>query len=83
MQIYVYDFIIAGAQAELTGGLHSADGMARFHAFDQSGLAGILRIYDRVIARLVERHGIVGGENTQISHLGLMGIAVTVAVNTQ
>lgn len=57
--------------------------MLFLHPVDKCGFTRIVRIDYCVIAGLIQGYRIGRGEDTQVGHLRLMGIAVAVTVNTE
>lgn len=70
-----------GPYAVLLGAIDGVGAVARVDALDQMDFAVVIGVHHHVDTSAVERDRISGGEDTEVSHLCLCGVAVAVAVD--
>ena len=69
LHVHGHKLVLAHAKAVPVSSFHCVDAVTGVHALDEGGLAGILRVHNRVVAGLVQSHGIRGGKDAEIGGL--------------
>ena len=77
----LYQVIVTASKPKGMCCFHCMDSMARFHPFNQRGLACIQGIVHCIHTRLVQLNRVRGCENTDIAHFRIMRMGIAVAVH--